>query len=145
MKLSPNLTRLIAQKGTKILGRSWIMRLYSPTKNLLGVSSVFKLPCKLHFQILQTGILDHGIMTCVAVSMVEHLKQITRQLKKMRKAGKSAEEMLNVVSGVDLDSPKEISKDFIVFTCGNIGEDLNVSSLYLLAGNTLTIDHMEIK
>lgn len=137
---------MIAKKGVGALSdRSWIMRIYSVRKNLLGVSQVFKLPAKPHFQILQTGTLDHGVMTCVAASMVEHLKEITRQLKKMRKAGKSADEMLTVVSGIDLDSPKEISKDSIIFTCGNYGEDLNVLSSHLLAGNTLTIDHIEIK
>jgi hypothetical protein len=148
LKLSESLTELVARKGAnEILNRSWILRLYSgrpQTNNLLGISQVFKSPAKPHFQILQTGTLDHGVMTCVAASMVEQLKRITKQLKKMQRLGKSADEMAALASGWDLDSKEEIPEDFITFTCGNYGEDLNVRNLYLMAGDTLIIDHLEI-
>lgn len=141
MKMSDHLKK---EMFKPIAGRSWMVRLFTASNKILGVSAPFKLPAKnISMVVLETGTLDHVVMTCVVASMVEHLRRITTLLKEMKDENRSEDDMLAILKTVDLDAIQEFPEDFVEITCGK-DKDLRIPSMGLVAGNSVTIDHLEI-
>jgi len=149
MELSKSLQVLAVDIGEKatldlIYKKTWIMRLYTISGLILGVPCPFKLPAtKIYFDIIQTGILHHATMVEASVSITEQIRRVSGLLSDMKKGGKTEEEMMEILKRLNLDDPQEISGNYLKFEFG-YGADLNCSSLNLVAGDSFTIDSLEI-
>lgn len=149
MELSKSLQALLIDIGEKpmlnlIQKKTWIIRLHTARGDILGVSRPFKLPSSISMLIIKTGTLDHAIMVEVWVSITEQIKRISGLLSDMKKSGRTEEEMMKCVERVNLDEPQENNGNYLKFKCGSVGSDLNCASLDLVAGNSFTIDSLEI-
>jgi hypothetical protein len=146
MKFNEALQKRMMENARKVFARTWKIILFDGQGFVLGESDKFKVYSEwscwdllslkakpISIPISRTGTISYTIMAESNDSFPETIRDYSKLIGRMNKNGKTIDEILKRIL-------KTRERYEIILSAGLSGCDLNVQNIYLLAGNTLTVD-----